>query len=135
MLTTLTNALQELLSNATNPAVVADLTTPDVSYVSLNFDDPDLKKILPWTGSHKGRQALVDAYTGVQTFWKTIDLKIIDTIEQENRVALFGSFTYESNATGRRITSPFALLARFEEGKISYLQFLEDTYGTAASVL
>ena len=134
MLTTLTNVLQELLSNATNPAVVADLTTADVSYVSLNFDDPDLKKILPWTGTHKGRQAIVDSYAGVQTFWKTIDLKINDTIEQENRVALFGSFTYESNTTGRRITSPFALLARFEDGKISYLQFLEDTYGTAASV-
>lgn len=134
MLTTLTNVLQELLSNATNPAVVAELTTADVSYVSLNFDDAHLKKILPWTGTHKGRQALVEAYTRVQATWKTIDLKIIDTIEQENRVALFGSFTYESNATGRVITSPFALLARFEEGKISYLQFLEDTYGTAASV-
>lgn len=134
MLTTLTSVLQQLLSNATNPAVVADLTTADVSYVSLNFDDPDLKKILPWTGTHKGRQAIVDSYTGVQTFWKTIDLKINDTIEQENRVAFFGSFTYESNTTGRRITSPFALLARFEEGKITYLQFLEDTYGTAASV-
>jgi uncharacterized protein len=134
MLTTLTNVLQELLSNATNPAVVAELTTANVSYVSLNFDDPDLKKILPWAGTHKGRQAIVDAYTGVQSFWKTIDLKINDTIEQENRVAFFGSFTYESNTTGRQITSPFALLARFEDGKISYLQFLEDTYGTAASV-
>jgi len=30
-------------------------------------------------------------------------------------------------------TSPFALLARFEGDKVAYVQFLEDTYGTAGS--
>ena len=45
---------------------------------------------------------------------KTLDFKITDTIEQGSRVALFGSFTYKSNATGKEITSPFGLLARFE---------------------
>jgi uncharacterized protein len=133
MLMALTGVLQDLLANATNPEIVAELTTPDVTYVSLNFDDPDLKKILPWTGTHKGPQAIVDSYTGVQTFWKTLDLEITDSIEQENRVALFGTFTYKSNTTAKPITSPFGLLARFQDGKVSYLEFLEDSYGTAAS--
>jgi hypothetical protein len=53
------------------------------------------------------------------------------TIEQGNRVAFFGSFTYKSNVTGREITSPFGLLARFEGDKVAYIQFLKDTYGTA----
>jgi hypothetical protein len=35
--------------------------------------------------------------------------------------------------TGKEITSPFGLLARFEEGKVAYLEFLEDSYGTAGS--
>jgi hypothetical protein len=55
------------------------------------------------------------------------------TIEQGSRVALFGSFTYKSNATGKEIASPFGLLARFEGDKVYYVQFLEDSYGTAGS--
>jgi hypothetical protein len=131
--TTLSSVLQELLSNATNPDVVAELTTPDATYVSVSFDNPDLKKILPWAGTHKGPREIVDAYTGVLTFWKALEIKITDTIEQENRVAFFGTFTYESNTTGKRVTSPFGLYARFQDGKINYLEFLEDTYGTAGS--
>jgi hypothetical protein len=61
------------------------------------------------------------------------DGKVTDTIEQGNRVALFGSFTYKSNVTGKEITSPFGLLARFEGEKVAYVQFLEDSYGTAGS--
>jgi hypothetical protein len=63
----------------------------------------------------------------------TLDFKVTDTIEQDSRVAMFGSFTYKSNATGQEITSPFGLLARFEGDKVAYIQFLEDSYGTAGS--
>jgi ketosteroid isomerase-like protein len=131
--TSLTSVLQQLLENATDPKVVTQLMTPDATYVSLNFDDPDLKRIMPWAGTHEGPLSLVEAYTGVQTCWKTLDLKVTDTIEQENRVAFFGSFTYRSNTTGRQVTSPFSLLARFENGKVKYAQFLEDSFGTASS--
>ena len=69
----------------------------------------------------------------IQRCWKTLDFKVTDTIEQGDRVAFFGSFTYKSNTTGKEITSPFGLLARFEGGKVAYVQFLEDSYGTAGS--
>jgi hypothetical protein len=60
MSTTLTAVLQQLLQNTTNLAVLKQLMTPDATYVSLNFDDPELKKIMPWTGTHKRGQALSD---------------------------------------------------------------------------
>jgi uncharacterized protein len=131
--TSLTAVLQELLANTSNLEVLRQLMTPDATYVSLNFDNPELKKVLPWTGTHKGPQALPEVFAAIQRFWKTLDFKITDTIEQGNRVALFGSFTYRSNATGKDITSPFGLLARFEGDKVAYIQFLEDSYGTAGS--
>ena len=129
----LTAALQNLLQNTTNLKVLRQLMTPDATYVSLNFDNPELKKVMPWTGTHKGPQELSDVFAAIQRFWKTLDFKVTDTIEQGNRVAFFGSFIYKSNVTGREITSPFGLLARFEGDKVSYMQFLEDTYGTAGS--
>src|SRR3989442_9217904 len=133
MSTNLTAMLQEILQNTTNLKVLRQLMTPDATYVSLSFDNPELKRVMPWTGTHKGPQALPDVFGAMQRFWKTLDFKVTDTIEQGSRVALFGSFTYKSNATGKEITSPFGLLARFEGDKVAYIQFLEDSYGTAGS--
>ncbi|HSR92330.1 MAG TPA: nuclear transport factor 2 family protein [Gemmatimonadales bacterium] len=125
--------LHELLENTSNLKVLQQLMTPDATYVSLNFDNPELKRVMPWTGTHKGPQALADVFGAIQRFWKTLDFKVTDTLEQGSRVALFGSFTYKSNVTGKEITSPFGLLARFEGDKVAYVQFLEDSYGTAGS--
>jgi ketosteroid isomerase-like protein len=133
MSTNLTAVLQQLLENTTSSKVVEQLMTPDATYISLNFDNPELKKVMPWTGTHKGPQALPEVFTAIQRYWKTLDFKVTDTIEQGSRVAFFGSFTYKSNVTGKEITSPFGLLARFEGSKVAYVQFLEDSYGTAGS--
>ena len=133
MSTNLATVLQELLENTTNLKVLMELMTPDATYVSLNFDNPELKKVMPWADTHKGPQELLEVFTAIRRFWKTLDFKVKDTIEQGDRVALFGSFTYKSNTTGKEITSPFSLLARFEGDKVAYVQFLEDTYGTAGS--
>lgn len=58
MTSNLTAVLQEILQNTTNVEALKRLMTPDVTYVSLNFDNPELKKIEPWTGTHQGPQAL-----------------------------------------------------------------------------
>ena len=118
MSTNLTAVLQELLQNTSNLQVLSKLMTPDATYVSLNFDNPELKKIMPWTGTHKRPQALPDVFAAIQRFWKTLDFEVTDAIEEGSRVALFGSFTYKSNVTGKEITSPFGLLARFEGDKV-----------------
>lgn len=133
MSTNRTAVLQELLQNTSNLEVLQQLMTPDAIYVSLNFVNAELKRVMPWTGTHKGPEELPAAFSAMQRFWKTLDFKVTDTIEQGERVGMFGSFTYKSIATGKEITSPFALLARFEGFKVAYVQFLEDTYGTAGS--
>jgi hypothetical protein len=35
-------------------AVELSYLAPDVTYVSLNYDNPDLKKIMPWAGTSRG---------------------------------------------------------------------------------
>src|SRR5580658_2740722 len=92
------------------------LMTPEATYVSLNFDDPELKRVMPWTGTHKGPQALADVFGAIQRFWKTLDFKVTNTIEQGSRVALFGFFTYKSNVTGKEITSSIWPLGAFRGG-------------------
>ena len=133
MSTNRTEVLQQLLENSTNLAALKQLMTPDATYVSLNFDNPELKKVMPWACSHKGPQSIPEVFEAIRRFWTTLDFKVTDAIEQGDRVAFFGSFTYKSNVTGREITSPFSLLARFDGDKVAHVQFLEDSFGTAGS--
>jgi uncharacterized protein len=48
-------------------------------------------------------------------------------------VAVFGDFRYKSHSLGKIVTSPFSIHVRVVDGKVTYMQFLEDTYATAAS--
>jgi uncharacterized protein len=48
-------------------------------------------------------------------------------------VAVFGHFTYRSIALGKVVTTPFAIRAEVRGGKVAFMQFMEDTFGTGAS--
>jgi ketosteroid isomerase-like protein len=76
----------------------------------------------------------VKAFEGIGRTWETKAIEVREVIEQGDKVAMFGSFTYRGRDTGREITSPFSLLARLKEGKIAYVQFLEGTFGTSGTV-
>jgi ketosteroid isomerase-like protein len=132
-MTTPLELVQTLLSNPTNLEHVRGLTTEDVTYVSLNFDNPELHQVLPWTGINRGPQSIVNVFNGIGKVWETKAFEVRDVIANEHSVAMFGSFTYQTRTLGKEITSPFALLARVTGDKISYIQFLEDTFGTAST--
>ena len=65
--------LQQLLQNTSNVSALRQLMTPDVTYVSLNFSNPELKKVMPWTGTHKGPEELSEVFAAIQHYWKTLD--------------------------------------------------------------
>lgn len=127
-------ALQTLLANPLDLQNVRSVTAPDVTYVSLNENNPDLKRYLPWAGTNKGPESIVKAFEGIGRTWETKAFEVRDVIEQGDKVAMFGSFTYRGRETGKEITSPFSLLARVKDGKVVYVQFLEDTFGTSRTV-
>ncbi len=103
----LVGMIEKLLADPTNPELVNSLVAADAIYVSLNFDNPELKQVMPWAGTSRGPQAVVDTYTRVGQYWKNKCLTISDRLESQSSAAVFGSFTYESNTLGKSITSPF----------------------------
>lgn len=125
--------VQALLKEPTNPDVVHALVAEDATYVSLNYDNPELKKIMPWAGTAKGPQAIIDTYTRVGQYWENQDFQVEDVIESGGNVAFFGRFTYKSKTLRKAVSSPFCILARVRDEKIVYMQFMEDTFGTAAT--
>lgn len=73
--------------NTTNLKVLRQLMTTAATYVSLNFDHPERKKVTPWAGTDKGLQARPEVFAAIQRFRKTLDFKVTDTIAQGTRVA------------------------------------------------
>jgi uncharacterized protein len=127
------DVVKMFLKDPTNPAIVCDLVADDATYVSLNFENRDLKMIMPWAGTAKGPQAFIDAFTRVFRFWESQNFGITELFGTGKNVAVFGKFTYKSNTLGKVATSPFSILAKVKEGKIVYFQFMEDTFATAST--
>ncbi len=109
------------------------LVASDAIYTSLNFNHPELREIEPWAGTRQGRQIYIDTFSDVATYWNVDDFQITTLIAENENVAVFGSFTYTSVELGNQFTSPFSILAKVENGLITYFQFMEDTYASAKS--
>jgi uncharacterized protein len=58
------------LQNLLDPEVVNSVATPDATYVSLNTENPELSKIMPWAGTSRGPQAVL-GYLGEMFAGKT----------------------------------------------------------------
>lgn len=128
--------VMDFLSNTAPDKVEAAATrlvAPDAIYISLSFDNAELKKIEPWTGTAKGPGAYSSTFLRVAEFWKIEDFTITDKLASGEDVAIFGKFTYRSVEVGRVFTSPFSIHAKVRGGKLVYFQFLEDTYASASS--
>jgi len=67
------------------------------------------------------------------TRWENQAFNITAMFASDENVAVFGDFRYRSHSLGKTVTSPFSILVKVVDGKVIYLQFLEDTYATAAS--
>ena len=112
---------------------VRSLVSPDVTYVSLNYSNPDLKRIMPWAGTSHGPESIVNTFQDVGRFWEVVSFEREALFGSEACAAMFGRFTYKSVVLGKAVTSPFAVFARCENDRCTYLQFMEDTFATGAS--
>ena len=88
---------------------------------------------MPWAGATAGTEGLVQTFKDVFTFWTVVAFEPQDTFENADGAAIFGSFTYRSNTLGKTVTSPLSILARAKDGKLSFVQFMEDTFATVRS--
>ncbi len=83
--------VQTVLSDPTNISLVRSLTTEDMAYVSLTFNNPELHQVFPWAGTNRGPQSMVDVFNGVRRTWETKAFEVRDVIANEHSVAMFGS--------------------------------------------
>ena len=126
--------VNKLLANPVDIDNVRSLTTPEVRYVSLNRNHPDLTRVLPWAGEHQGPEEIVKAFKGMHEMWDTVGFEVKAAFSQGEDIAMFGEFSYRSKEVGRTVTSPFGIHLKVVDGKVAYILFLEDTLITTSSV-
>lgn len=127
------DVVMAILADPKNIQNVAALTTPDVTYVSLNQTHPDLTKVMPWCGTWHGPETIVKTFVDVGRFWRVDAFDIDDKFFSGENVAIVGRFTYTSVVLSKTVTSPFAVFAKVKDGLCYYMQFMEDTLATTAS--
>lgn len=125
--------MKAILDNPMDIDNVRAWTAPDVTYVSLNFENQMLKSVMPWCGTRRGPQAIVDTFKGVSRYWSVEAFEPHAAFGDSEHAAMFGSFTYRSTTLGKQVTSPFAIYAHVVDGKCVHLQFMEDTLATTES--
>ncbi len=126
--------VRELLGGATDREVVYRLMSPQAVYMSLTFDNPDLKKLMPWAGIHNdGREGTLSTFQTLNTFWSIDDFTIKDIFSSGDNVAVFGSFTVHSKRLDKIFVSPFSVHAKVKDGLVVYMQYMEDTFGTGST--
>jgi ketosteroid isomerase-like protein len=123
----------EWLQNLLDPDVVNRVVAPEATYVSLNTDNPELKRIEPWTGTSHGPLAFLDNLGLMFTRWENQAFNVTTMFAAEENVAVFGDFRYKSHSLGKVVSSLFSIHVKVVDGQVTYLQFQEDTYATAAS--
>jgi hypothetical protein len=125
--------VEQWLQNLVDPHVVNNLVAPDATYISLNTENAELNKIMPWAGTSYGPQAFLENLGNMFTRWENQAFNVSTMFASDENVAVFGDFRYKSHSLGKVVSSPFSILVKVVEGKVIYLQFLEDSYATASS--
>jgi uncharacterized protein len=125
--------VSEWLQKLLDPDVVNRVVAADATYVSLNPDNPELHEIMPWAGTSHGPQAFLDNLGAMFTRWENEAFNVTTIFASDENVAVFGDFRYKSNSLGKVVNSPFSILVKVIDGKVTFVQFLEDSYATAAS--
>jgi uncharacterized protein len=123
----------EWLANLVDPEVVNRVVAPDATYVSLNTEDAELNRIMPWAGTSHGPAAFLENLGTMFTRWENQAFNVTDMFGENENVAVFGDFRYKSHSLGKVVSSPFSILLKVVDGQVTYLQFLEDSYATASS--
>jgi uncharacterized protein len=127
------NVANRWLQNLLDPAVVNEVVAPDATYVSLNTEDEELMRIMPWTGTSHGPKAFLDNLGMMFKRWENQAFNVSTMFGSGDNVAVFGDFQYRSHSLDKIVKSPFSVLLKVVDGKVVYLQFLEDSYATASS--
>ena len=127
------DVLKAIMSNPLDTDNVAAHVASDATYVSLNYSNPPLKRVMPWAGTSHGPEGIVQTFLDVARYWNERELEQIALFGDDRYAALFGRMKYRSTVLGKEVISPFCVFIEAADGVCTHMQFMEDTFATTDS--
>jgi uncharacterized protein len=84
-------------------------------------------------GTSHGPKAVLDNLREMFTRWENQAFNVTTMFASDENVAVFGDFRCKSHSPGKVVSSPFSILLKVTDGKVTPLQLLEDSCATASS--
>jgi uncharacterized protein len=109
------------------PGLLRDLIDDSCTWIS-----PGPQNKLPWAGSFKGKQEIASFFARLGENLEFSELALREMIEQGDTVVVFGTTTGRAKITGKIVRYEWALVFKYSQGKVVFVQEYMDT---AAHVL
>lgn len=106
------------------------LTSPEAVFISVR---PEPNADNPMHGTFAGRSGARAFFGAFGEALEPGDFDVSAAFGQGEHVAMYGRLSHEVRATGRPFASDWALIARVENGLLSYYHFYEDSAAFAAA--
>ena len=119
--------VRQFLEDSADSLVLGRLVAQDATYVSLNYENGDLKGILTRTGICRTCPACIDAFSHLSQDLQNQTCEIRELFATGENVAVRGVLTRKPAMPGRSAATPFSIWAKVRNRKIVYLQFMEET--------
>ena len=111
------------MSKGSEPDAIARLFSVDV-----RFEIAGEAGLLPWLGRKTGRQAVADFIRDTRRLIERIRFDVHEILASEERAVVVGDLASRIKATGKILTSEFALILTFSNSEITSFSLLEDSY-------
>jgi uncharacterized protein len=115
--------LLEGIGSARDPAETACLFDADLLF-EIQGDDG----VLPWIGRKSGRQAVADFICDIRALTEPITFDVEDILASDSRAAIVGALQTRIKATGKVITTQFAIILTIAGDVVTRFQMLEDSF-------
>jgi ketosteroid isomerase-like protein len=117
-------------TKGSDPSMWRDYVTDDFKLWSIADGGYNLQ----FTAKRRGLDEFENYLAGLAENLAMDDWRLLDTIAEGDRVVGLGQMTWTNRKTGRRFSSPIAIVVRFRDGRIcEYMEYF-DTAAVAATM-
>lgn len=95
---------------------------------NLVFEIQGDEEAMPWIGRKVGRQAMAHFLRDLRSLTETLSFDVEDILANDTRAVIVGSLQTRINATGKIVSTQFAIVLTVSDGFVIRFQMLEDSF-------
>lgn len=112
-----------------DPEEIAALFADDLAFEIQGDADA-----MPWIGQRTGRQAMADFLRDLRALTEPLSFDVDEILASDDRAVIIGALETRIKATGKVMSSQFAIVLTITDGVVTRFQMLEDSFTLSRAV-